>query len=219
MTSPGRRPVLAVPQENIPRRNFLARTLTVLTGGALFLRGRDAVASTQGQNPFIGEIALFGFNFAPIGWAQCNGQLLPISQNTALFSLLGTMYGGDGISTFALPDLRGRVPIHTGQGPGLSSYFQGQVGGTEIVTLLSNQVPAHTHPLIGTSAVGTSDTPTGLLPARNAAGEPIYGSGAPAAMGAAAVGLNTGGLPHSNVQPYLTLNWCIALVGIFPSRA
>ncbi len=171
------------------------------------------------DSPFLGMIAMFGFNFAPRGWAFCNGQILPIAQNTALFSLLGTTYGGNGQTTFALPDLRGRVPIGQFQGPGLSDYTLGQVAGSETVTLLSTQIPAHTHTLNGITQAGTSAVPTGNLPANTGALDKEYGiPGTLTPMNAQAIGSTGGNQPHSNMQPYLAINYCIALQGIFPSR-
>lgn len=189
------------------------------------------------SNPFIGQIALFGFNFPPRGWALCNGQIMSISQNTALFSLLGTTYGGNGQTTFALPDLRGRVPMHMGQGPGLSQYVIGEVLGAENHTLLTSEMPAHTHAAgLGTMAAsinvkngaGNAQTPVGNIPAIEAAGvTATYSNLAPdAAMGTPAVslsGLPTIGVAGGNIpfdlhSPGLVLNYCIALVGIFPSR-
>ena len=170
--------------------------------------------------PILGEIRMFGGNFAPRGWAFCNGQILPITQNTALFSLLGTMYGGNGINTFALPDLRGRVPNHFGQGPGLSNYTQGQVGGTESVTLLQSQLPAHSHSVNAVAAGGNQASPAGNLPAIESTGTSLNfsSSAANATMNPATIG-NTGqGQPLPVIQPYLTINFIIALQGIFPSR-
>jgi microcystin-dependent protein len=166
------------------------------------------------SNAFLGEIRAFPYNFAPRGWAFCNGQLLPISQNQALFSLLGTTYGGDGQITFALPDLRGRAAISSGQGPGLSNYILGEETGTESVTLTTNQLPAHTHPSAVSSDPGTSPSPAGKLPARGGA----YGTTNPGAAAATQVGAAGGGQPHTNLPPTLTINYCIALQGIFPSR-
>lgn len=180
--------------------------------------------------PFLGLIALFGFNFSPRNWAFCDGRLLAISTNTALFSLLGTMYGGNGAVTFALPDLRGRAPIGMGQGPGLSSYSQGEMAGTENVTLISTQIPQHTHPIAepAVTSLGTTD-----IPATNVilSASPKTGSGPNAtalktySTAASDVtlkpfnsGIAGGSQPHSNMQPYLVLNYCIALAGIFPSR-
>ena len=170
------------------------------------------------SEPFLGMIATFGFGFAPRGWAQCNGQILPIAQNTALFSLLGTTYGGNGQTTFALPDLRGRVPIHQGQGPGLSNYDLGQVSGVENSTLTSNQMPQHTHvATLHASTQPAGDTlPTGNYLADGGA----YLSTTNTAMNAGAVtnGLAGGSQPFSLLQPYLVINFCICLEGIFPSR-
>jgi microcystin-dependent protein len=174
---------------------------------------------------FVGEIALFGFNFPPKGWAFCQGQLLAISQNTALFSLLGTQYGGDGKSTFALPNLQGNIPNHQGQGPGLSSYVMGQTGGEAAVTLQASQIAAHTHTLPVSSVVAKVNTPTNATVVGAVAGG--RGGGAGTAYGtttlanmAAQPGNTAGGnQPHNNMAPYVTLNYCIALTGIFPSRA
>jgi microcystin-dependent protein len=169
-------------------------------------------------DPFLGEIRLFGGNFAPQGWALCNGQLLSISQNTALFSILGTTYGGDGIQTFALPNLQGRVPIHWGQGAGLSAYNLGQSGGSENVTLLVNQIPAHSH-LVSSDAgdQGASSHPNGQLLASSGATS-IYNNNADSTMNPAMIQNTGGSQPHPNVQPYLCVTFIIALQGIFPSR-
>lgn len=168
------------------------------------------------SDQFVAEIRIFPFNFAPTGWAFCNGQLLPISQNTALFSLLGTYYGGNGKSNFALPDLRGNVPMQTGQGPGLSQRDLGQMSGVENVTLLVSEIPAHTHPLRGSQDTAEDRAPSTMA---KAAGGPLY---APAAnmgsMAAQALPPAGGNVPHNNMQPYLTLHFCIALQGIFPAR-
>ena len=171
-------------------------------------------------DPFVAEIRIFPFTFAPKGWAFCNGQLLPISQNTALFSLVGTTYGGDGKSTFALPNLQGSAPMHPGQGPGLSLHDLGESGGSESVTLLTSELPVHTHSVSGSNGpanlqapaadrvLGRAnnnvylDNPSNLVPL------------APEALAPAG-----GDLPHNNMQPYLTLNFCIALQGVFPQRS
>lgn len=171
--------------------------------------------STQ---PFVGEVQIFAGNYAPTGWALCDGQLLPISQNTALFSLLGTNYGGNGISTFALPDLRGRAPIHPGQGNGLSNRNLGEVGGIEFITLTAAQIPSHTHTISGSAANGAADSPGGRVLARAPGAIPQYGATPNVDLAATAVGSSGGGQPHNNLQPYLTLNYIIALQGIFPSR-
>ncbi|HZR02428.1 MAG TPA: tail fiber protein [Burkholderiales bacterium] len=172
------------------------------------------------SSPFLGEIRMVGFNFAPRGWAMCNGQILPISQNTALFALLGTNYGGNGQTTFALPDLRSRKPLHFGQGPGLSTVSLGEEGGVESVTLSSGQMPQHSHTLTAAANVATTSDPTNTL----LAGKPRFGKDVytpPAnlvAMNAADVGSSGGSNPHDNMQPYLVVNFVIALQGIFPSR-
>ena len=177
-------------------------------------------------DPFVAEIRIFGFNFAPTGWALCNGQLLPISQNTALFSLLGTTYGGDGKSTFALPNLTGSVPIHAGQGQGLSEYFLGQQGGVETVTLLQTEIPVHTHFFFANNNDATSNDPKDALPAVGAWAVGASGGIVPmytappqnTAMGFNAIGPAGGSLPHNNIMPYLVLNFCIAMQGVFPQR-
>lgn len=166
------------------------------------------------SEPFIGEIQIFAFDFAPKGWASCNGQILPIAQNQALFSLLGTTYGGNGQTTFALPDLRGRVPIH----PDNAGFTQGQVSGSEGVTLLVSQIPAHTHSVSAQAASGTVATPVGNFPGQLPAGRAIFSNTAGSQMNAGAVSNAGGSQPHSNMQPYTVLNICIALTGIFPSR-
>ena len=171
------------------------------------------------SQPFIGEIRSFGFNFAPRGWAMCNGQLLSISQNAALFSLLGTIYGGNGTTNFALPDLRGRFGLHLGQGPGLSNYPQGQAGGSESIALTTGQIPAHNHPVNCSSNGGTFTTPVGNVWAPDGTGTAVsYANTANAAMAGNAIGLTGSGQGHENRQPFLVLNICIALNGIFPTR-
>jgi microcystin-dependent protein len=179
------------------------------------------------SSPFVAEIRMFGFNFAPTGWVQCNGQLLPISQNTALFSLLGTFYGGDGKSTFALPGLQDSVPIHQGQGAGLSQRFLGEIGGTPSVTLLISEIPLHNHApqvspndattavangaVIGKSKWDDGQGTTGAVSTFSA--QPADTMLQPLAL--AVVGSS---LPHNNLMPYLTVNFCIALQGVFPPR-
>lgn len=172
------------------------------------------------SDPFVAEIRIFPFNFAPTGWAMCNGQLLPISQNTALFSLLGIMYGGDGRSTFGLPNLQGNASLFWGQGPGLSLYDQGQTGGSESVTLLQSEIPAHNHQASGVSGSG----PTSPANATWGSGAgrtppPVYISGSPNVnMSPSALASAGGDQPHNNMQPYLVLNFCIAMQGIYPPR-
>jgi len=172
------------------------------------------------SDPFIAEIKMFGGNFAIRGFAMCSGQILSIAQNTALFSILGTTYGGNGQTTFALPDLRGRVPIHFGQGPGLANVSLGEVAGQSTVTLLTTQIPAHTHSLGCTDATADSASPSSNVPASDAAGVTgAYSSAPPSAtMNPAAIAPAGGSQPHNNMQPYLGINFIIALEGIFPSR-
>jgi microcystin-dependent protein len=169
--------------------------------------------------PFLGEIRMFAGNFAPFRWALCNGQLLTISQNTALFSLLGTFYGGDGKTTFALPNLQGNVPVHVGQGPGLSPYVQGQTGGTPAVTLLQTEMPGHNHPVDCGSQPADQPSPGGFVWAMEPTGlvNP-YTSGAPNVPMANLMGNAGGNQPHNNLMPFLVVNFIIALQGIFPSR-
>jgi microcystin-dependent protein len=173
-------------------------------------------------DPFVAEIRVFPFNFAPKGWAFCDGQLLPLSQNTALFSLLGTTYGGDGKSTFALPDLQGSAAMHPGQGPGLSLYDLGQQGGSETVTLLQSESPAHSHSFHGTFENGTQGTLDANVILGNSVGGQVYQTNTSAnmtTMAPQALAIAGGSLPHNNMMPYLTLSFCIALQGVFPPRS
>jgi microcystin-dependent protein len=165
-------------------------------------------------DPFLGEIRLVAFTFAPRGWAFCAGQLLSISQNTALFSLLGTTYGGDGRTTFALPDLRGRVPVGAGQSASGSTYALGFTGGQEAVKLTASQMPAHSHPVRASSGASTTGNPSNGVPAAGGA----YGATRNAKMSAEMIGRSGGGQAHDNRQPYVSLNYIIALQGIFPSQ-
>lgn len=171
-------------------------------------------------DPFVAEVRIFPFNFAPKGWAWCNGQLLPISQNTALFSLLGTFYGGDGKSTFALPNFEGSAVVHAGQGPGLSQYFVGQVGGTETVTLLQSEIPAHSHSLMASATNSSKPNPSGNALTRIAAnGTPYLAPPQPLVnFNDKAISPTGGDQPHNNLMPYLTLYFNIALQGVFPPR-
>lgn len=169
--------------------------------------------------PFIGEIKLFGGNFAIQGHAMCQGQLLSIAQNTALFSLLGTTYGGNGQTTFALPDLRGRIPIHQGTGPGLSSKVMGETAGAESVTLVTSQLPAHTHTMNSNAAIGNTVDPANNFWASQPALTQYESTATVASnMKANAIGIAGGSQPHNNQQPYLAINYLIALFGIYPSR-
>ena len=172
-------------------------------------------------DPFVAEVRIVGFNFPPKGWAFCNGQLLPISQNTALFSLLGTYYGGDGKSTFALPNIQGNLVVHAGQGPGLSERFLGEVGGSETVTLLESEMPLHPHNLMGSGTQATSSLPSATAAMARATGGTSYKQtpfGATAQMAANALAPAGGSLPHTNMMPTLVMNYVIALQGVFPPR-
>ena len=173
------------------------------------------------SSPFLGEVRCFGFNFAPKGWATCDGQLLSIQQNTALFALLGTTYGGNGVNTFALPDLRSRTPLHFGQGLGLSPYSLGEPIGVETVTLVSNQLPQHSHPLIGVNVTADKRPPTGRSFANDSSATADFYAppgGSTTTLSPSTVTATGGSAPHSNMQPYLVVNFCIAMQGIFPSR-
>lgn len=170
------------------------------------------------MDPYVGEIRLFAGNFAPRGWATCDGQLLPIAQNTALFSLLGVTYGGDGRTTFALPNLRDRVPVHQGQGPGLTNRPLGQPGGSATVTLLTTEMPAHSHSLRALPDPAESAVPGGKSLARGVNFTP-YTTAPNVTMHPAAVSAVGGGQPHNNQAPYLPLTFIIALQGIFPPRS
>lgn len=175
------------------------------------------------MDPFIGEIKIFAGNFAPQGWAFCDGSTLAISSYTALFSLLGTTYGGDGVTNFKLPDLRGRVPVHMGSGPGLSNYVIGQSGGTETVSLTASQLPSHTHTAncASTNNVGNQVSPVGNYwstdPGGNTGAYNSAANGSQLAQGA--IGPAGGGQPHDNLQPFMAVNYIIALNGVYPSRS
>lgn len=175
--------------------------------------------------PFLGQIQPFGFGFAPRGWALCNGQLLSISQNTALFALLGTMYGGNGITTFALPNLQSRVGMSAGTDPVGNSYVQGEEAGEETITLNLNTMPLHTHTFFGTSDHGGRAQPADNVvlatvgTTGGGVGNPYYAAPGPLQpVNPASAGPYGGNLPHTNLQPYLTISWCIAMQGIFPAR-
>lgn len=199
-----------------PRRPRRARRLLA----ACVLAGAAVAPSAQAQfEPFIGQLMLVGYNFCPRGWAAADGSLLSIAQNTALFSLLGTQFGGDGRVTFALPDLRGRAPIGVGQGPGLQQVLEGQTGGSENVTLLQQHMPVHTHALNASPQAATHAAPAAdrlLATAQNAGTYVAAGPGVPLAPNS--VGAAGGSQPFSVRDPYLGMRWCIALQGVFPSR-
>lgn len=172
------------------------------------------------SDQFVAEIRMFAGNFVPNGWAFCDGQLMPIAQNTALFSLLGTTYGGDGKSTFALPDLRARAAIQPGTGPGLTGRLLGERGGEASTALLGSQMPAHTHGLRASTALATTTAANGnMLATVNAPNPPYHEPNTMAAMGANVLSTNGNGAPHENMQPYLHVSFIIALQGIFPPRA
>jgi microcystin-dependent protein len=171
------------------------------------------------MDPFVAEIRIFPFNFAPKGWAWCDGQLLPLSQNTALFSLLGTTYGGDGKSTFALPDMQGNCPMHPGQGPGLSLHDLGETGGSETVTLLQSEIPAHVHALRASLDNGDLAIPNSNRSLASSSQGVIYNTSAPnSAMAPEGLTPAGGDQPHNNMMPYLTFYFNIALQGVFPPR-
>jgi microcystin-dependent protein len=178
-------------------------------------------------DPFVAEIRMFGFNFAPTGWAMCNGQLLPISQNTALFSLLGTQYGGDGKATFALPNFQGSVAVHQGQGAGLSQRFIGEQGGSQNVTLLISEIPLHNHaPQVSLNDATTNSAANAVIAkskwddgqGQTGAVSTFSGQATDTMLQPLALAVVGGSLPHNNMMPYLTLNFCIAMQGVFPPR-
>lgn len=172
------------------------------------------------MDPFLAEIRIFPFNFPPKGWAFCNGQLLPLSQNTALFALIGTYYGGDGKSTFALPNLQDSVPMNVGQGSGLSERFLGEQGGAETVTLLNSEMPVHTHAVQSVAAVfaANSNIVTGNSFGKSSQGNAYTAAANTVQMSDEALSPTGSDFPHNNLQPYLVLNFCIALQGVFPQR-
>jgi microcystin-dependent protein len=169
-------------------------------------------------DPYVAEIRIFPFNFPPIGWAFCNGQLLSIAQNTALFSLIGTFYGGDGVSNFALPNLQGASPLAMGQGAGLSNYVLGESGGETAVTVLASQMPSHTHGVTAVQGAANQTTPTGNTWAEMGRTTDLYSSPPSTGMSPQATSSIGGNQPHNNMPQYLVLNFCIALVGVYPAR-
>lgn len=202
------------PSPSAPRRAPIRWLGIALVLGVFALHADRADA----QTPFVGQIEMFAGTFAPAGWLFCEGQLVPIAEHEALFNLIGTTYGGDGFVTFALPDLRGRVIISAGPGSGLSNYVVGQMGGAEIVTLTQNQLPAHSHAVFADSLSGSSDKPSGLLPADAPDGVPSFSSEPVIALPGTAIAPAGGGQAHNNVKPYLAIRYIIAVEGIFPSR-
>lgn len=172
------------------------------------------------SDPYIGEIRMFAGNYAPLGWALCDGTVMSISENESLFTLIGTTYGGDGQSTFALPDMRGRLPLHQGAGPGLTTRVMGQAFGSEAVTLLETQMPSHTHTLVASTADATASVPTGAVPAGQP-GDTLYlpsPTVPPVSMSPNALQVTGGSQPHDNTMPFLCVNFIISLFGIFPSQ-
>jgi microcystin-dependent protein len=221
------------------RRNFIMKSLTALFGitilskaedlfamksktGFLYLKQNGEVINnykpSAGDSPFLGEIGIFPFNFAPRYWEQCNGQLLSIAQNPTLFSLLGTYYGGDGNITFGLPDLRGRVPLCYGQGSGLSDYPIGEKIGAESVTLLSSQIPEHNHLVTVSNVVGSQLDPANNYISQFGEGVKTFSGTGDTTLSSTTLSNAGGNQAHTNIQPYLTLNYCIALQGLFPSQ-
>jgi microcystin-dependent protein len=167
--------------------------------------------------PYIGEIRMVGFSFPPNGWAFCDGQLMAISQNDALFTLIGTTYGGDGQETFALPNLQSRMPVHSGQGPGTSNYVLGEMGGSESVTLTIQQIPTHNHPLLCSNVNGTQSSPNNGMAAASTQNQ-FAGPAGPQPMNNTLVQGAGGGQPHENMMPFLVISFCISLFGVFPQQ-
>jgi microcystin-dependent protein len=204
------------------RRSLLQRLQSWLQPSAAAAAPRAVSMRPLSSESYVGELAIFAGNYAPYGWALCNGQSLPISEYDTLFNLIGTTYGGDGETTFNLPDLQGRAPVHAagGAGPGLSTYQMGEKTGVESVTLSLQQLPSHTHPLLASNLPGTTASPLGAVPADNGAGSAQYtldgssiGSQPTQNLGAAG-----GSQPHENMQPYLAINYIISLYGVYPSQ-
>ncbi len=196
----------------------LSNPLLAVVAAAVLVGGATWSKPVAASEALIGQIQYFPYNFAPRSWAFCNGQLLPIAQNTALFSLVGTTFGGDGRTTFGLPDMRGRMPIHPGTGPGLTTRRWGEKGGTETVTLNTSQMPSHTHTLRGTNNLGDQSSPAGNTLARDGRDQTYLNEAPNTDMQSASIVAAGGGGAHENMPPYLALNCNIALVGVFPSR-
>lgn len=195
------------------RRRFLGRLIAAAAGLTTLGRLRRAEAAPEGlDQPYVGEIRMFAGDFAPVGWLTCEGQLLSIAEYETLFILIGTTYGGDGQTTFALPDLRGRAPLHAGNG-----VILGEVAGVESVTLATTQIPPHSHGARASTAVASSADPAGRVPALNAAGVPQYGAIADSSLSPAALLAAGGSQPHENLQPSLAIHFIISLFGVFPS--
>ncbi|MDK9717826.1 MAG: tail fiber protein [Trichlorobacter sp.] len=199
-------------------RNAVARPLVIAI--LALLTGLLYQPVLHAEDPFIGEVMCGGWNFCPNGWAECNGQLVPIAEYDALFSLIGTTYGGDGQYTFALPDIQGRTMVYQGQGTGLSNRVLGETGGVETVTLTTNQMPSHAHGVAVHSGAEKAASPTGKIPGVTATAAPVYNSAATSGKTLAfgALAPTGGSQPHNNLQPYLVVKCCIALNGIYPSQ-
>jgi microcystin-dependent protein len=197
----------------------MKRMLATIATGALLATGSAVPAPAQGQTPFIGQTMIVGFTFCPRGWVEAAGQLLAIASNTALFSLYGTTFGGDGKTTFALPDLRGRIPIQVGQGPGLPAYVLGQASGTATPTLTLSQLPTHNHTMMGTTSAASLNSPANNIFGVFASGG-IYDTNGPTnqTMNTSAIASTGGNQPFNNRMPYITLRYCIATQGLFPQR-
>lgn len=199
-------------------RSLRSKPLLAMVGVAFIVAAVEGSKPVYAEDPFIGQIQYFPYNFSPRGWSFCNGQLLPVAENTALFSLIGTTFGGDGRTTLGLPDMRGRVPIHPGTGPGLSSRRSGEKGGVETVSLNTNQMPAHSHKLMATNIVGDQSSPAGNSIARDGRDQTYRNEAPNTDMYSDSIGSTGGGLAHENMAPFLVLNCNIALTGVFPSR-
>lgn len=196
-------------------RPFVRACALALALGALLA---PSPARAQAE-PYIGQLMMTAASYCPNGWAEASGQILSIAQNSALFSLLGTTYGGDGVTVFALPDLRGRAPVHVGQGPGLTPRVQGEMAGVENVTLLQSQMPAHAHALLGTTAAADAASPTNAALATKVRTTVYRAGGAPnTSLQGGSIAPAGGSQPHENMPPYLVMRWCIALEGIYPAR-
>lgn len=212
-------PARPEPAGDVPRRRFFARVLGWLGVGALMPRaGRAATApgTVQADIPFIGELRMVAFGIVPFGWMRCDGQLLSVNDYPDLHNLLGTTFGGDGVIDFALPNLNGRAPIHSGFAPGGSNFVLGQQGGAEVVTLVTSEMPAHAHTMRADSGVGVSDAPAGGYPARNAAGLPVYKDDTSALLGDSMIATAGQNQAHDNMQPFLAVSFIIAVQGVYP---
>jgi microcystin-dependent protein len=228
-------------QKDSGRRNFMYKSIGSVLGLGLVANAANLFADTKsntgyiyvkrngeiindyvpngGPQPYLGSVMMAGFNFAPQGWRLCDGQLVSISENDALFQLIGTTFGGDGKNTFGLPDLRSRIPVHQGQGPGLSSYIIGQSGGVEEVTLTVNQIPIHNHLLTASTASGSAATPSNNFIAQNADGIDSFTNSSNGTLNTSTMSGTGGSEPHSNIQPYLAIYFSIAMEGIFPAQS